>query len=55
MMMKVMGIFSIVVGIGVVVATAAGGLFPTMQWKGYLYGSLIAVFGVIRFFRGMNR
>lgn len=53
-MLRVLGIFGILIGLGLLVTTVTGVAFHDQPWKGYLYGTLIAVFGAIRFMRGVN-
>lgn len=53
-MLRVLGIFGIVLGIGIIVATAAGA-YHDEPARGYIVGAIIAAAGAFRFIRGMNR
>ena len=54
-MLRVLGIIGIVIGLAMIIATAAGVAFHTAPVRGYLVGGMLAVFGVVRFMRGMNQ
>lgn len=54
-MIRVLGIIGIVVGLGMIIATATHAAFAEEPSRGYIVGTIFAVAGVFRFIRGTNR
>ena len=54
-MLRVLGIISIILGLGLIIATATGALYHDQAYRGYLVGGVIAIAGAVRFVRGTNR
>ena len=54
-MLRVLGIIGIVIGLGLLIATATGALYHGEPARGYIVGGIISVAGVFRFIRGVNQ